>query len=463
MAEFDEYAYLEKQMDRKGHANGTRSDDRHRSRDDKDRHKSRDRDRERGRDRDRDDKHRSKPSRQSRERRPHRSRSREKPSRRERTPPEVVDVKIIMDRNTRRSKGFSYIEYANREDIISALSLTGQLLLGQPVMVKSSEAEKNLAWEAAQQQSATLAQMNALAAGGAGAGPCKLFVGNLHSNIAEADLKQIFEPFGTVELITLQRDATGRSQGIAYVQYGNMSDATKAMQQIDGLEIGNQKVSVKIVALTPAETAAAAVAAHVDLDDAEDDYGGMKLTSNARAALMSRLAGQSAPGGANGASTSYPGAPPVQLSPPAQALTMEQGILGPASPIATPCILLKNMFDPAEETEQDWDQDIAEEAKEECSKYGGVLHVHVDRNSKGFVYLRLSRPCPRIVQYGVGLQILNAEVNLCNLSAQPCSMADTSGVTKLNGTLAGANLGQNCQCQAALWQRPFPRTCTHTL
>lgn len=26
----------------------------------------------------------------------------------------IVDVKIIMDRNTRRSKGFAYIEYANR-------------------------------------------------------------------------------------------------------------------------------------------------------------------------------------------------------------------------------------------------------------------------------------------------------------------------------------------------------------
>lgn len=123
-----------------------------------------------------------------------------------------------MDRNTRKSKGFAYIEYANREDIINALSLTGQLLLAQPVMVKSSEAEKNLAWEAAQQQSATLAQMNALAAGGAGAGPCKLFVGNLHNNIGEQDLRQIFEPFGVVEMVTLQRDSGGRSQGIGYVQ-----------------------------------------------------------------------------------------------------------------------------------------------------------------------------------------------------------------------------------------------------
>ena len=48
-----------------------------------------------------------------------------------------------------------------------------------------------------------------------------------------------------------------------------MSDATKAMQQIDGLEIANQKISVKIAALSAAETAAAAVAAAVDLDDDE--------------------------------------------------------------------------------------------------------------------------------------------------------------------------------------------------
>lgn len=52
-------------------------------------------------------------------------------------------------------------------------------------------------------------------------------------------------------------------------RFGNMSDATKAMQQIDGLEIANQKISVKIAALSPAETAAAAVAAAVDLDDDE--------------------------------------------------------------------------------------------------------------------------------------------------------------------------------------------------
>ncbi len=36
------------------------------------------------------------------------------------------------------------------------------------------------------------------------------------------------------------------------------------------------------------------------------------------------------------------------LSKDAQALQLEQGILGPASPIPSPCLLLKNMFNPSE-------------------------------------------------------------------------------------------------------------------
>lgn len=34
----------------------------------------------------------------------------------------------------------------------------------------------------------------------------------------ESDLKQIFEPFGAVDYITLQHDGTGRSQGFGFVQ-----------------------------------------------------------------------------------------------------------------------------------------------------------------------------------------------------------------------------------------------------
>ena len=73
---------------------------------------------------------------------------------------------------------------------------------------------------------------------------------------------------------------------------------------------------------------------------------------------------------------------------PAAAQPITQGVLGPGSPIPTQCLLLKNLFDPATETEDEWWIDIAEDVSDECSKHGKVLHCHVDRESQGFVYLK---------------------------------------------------------------------------
>ena len=39
-----------------------------------------------------------------------------------------------------------------------------------------------------------------------------------HCCAQESDLKQIFEPFGAVDYITLQHDGAGRSQGFGFVQ-----------------------------------------------------------------------------------------------------------------------------------------------------------------------------------------------------------------------------------------------------
>lgn len=65
-----------------------------------------------------------------------------------------------------------------------------------------------------------------------------------------------------------------------------------------------------------------------------------------------------------------------------------QGVLGPASPIPTDCVLLKNMFSPAEETEAGWPEEIAADVSAECAKHGAVKHCWVDAASDGFVYLR---------------------------------------------------------------------------
>ena len=74
----------------------------------------------------------------------------------------------------------------------------------------------------------------------------------------------------------------------------------------------------------------------------------MKLTAQSRAALMSKLAANAGIDMSNVPQLPQLGLPfPAAAQGVPEALALEQGVLGPASPIPTQCILLKNMFDPA--------------------------------------------------------------------------------------------------------------------
>lgn len=341
------------------------------------------------------------------------------------------DIKIIADKTTGRSKGFAYVEFQRKEDVINALALTGQLLNGQPVMVKMSEAEKNLAWEAAEQAKRQQKEYEALmgpaalvpllppmpAAPGMGgfvapaapvvtAGPARLSLANLPTSITENDLRPIFEPFGNLDFVTLQRDTSARPTGNGFVQYQLLSDATKAKENLHGLDLVGHKLGVTWASMdAPLEAMAIAPPPPPlpmpppqmqmpplaePLDETADGTGGggLKLTGQSRAALMSKLAANAGLDTSNVPQLPVPQAP-VQPQVPT-ALSLEQGLLGPASPIPTQCLLLKNMFDPAEEEGPNWDQEIAEDVGGECSKYGPVEHVYVDQHSRGFVYVKFS-------------------------------------------------------------------------
>lgn len=91
--------------------------------------------------------------------------------------------------------------------------------------------------------------------------PCSLYVGSLHFNLTESDIKQVFEVFGELEFVDLHRDPmTGRSKGYAFVQwvppslnedflpdersrYKRAEDARMALQQMEGFELAGRTVS----------------------------------------------------------------------------------------------------------------------------------------------------------------------------------------------------------------------------
>uniref|UniRef100_A0A5B7AU51 Putative RNA-binding protein 39 n=1 Tax=Davidia involucrata TaxID=16924 RepID=A0A5B7AU51_DAVIN len=301
----------------------------------------------------------------------------------------VRDVRVIMDRNSRRSKGVGYIEFYDSMSVPMAIALSGHLLLGQPVMVKPSEAEKNLV-----QSNATGGGSGALA-GPYGAVDRKLYVGNLHFNMTEFQLKQIFEAFGTVELVQLPTDPeTGHCKGFGFVQFAQLEHA-KAAESLNGkLEIAGR--TIKVSSVTDHVGVQDSGAKTADFDD--DDGGGLSLNAQSRAMLMQKL-------DRSGFTTSFGGSIGVPVhngsAPNQQAVSLP--VNGPAAalqgqivaslasePIGNPseCLLLKNMFDPATETEPEFDLDIKEDVQDECSNYGRVKHIYVDKNSAGYVYLR---------------------------------------------------------------------------
>lgn len=274
----------------------------------------------------------------------------------------VREAKVITDRISRRSKGVGYVEFIDLDTVQKALALTNTKLLGIPILVQYTEAEKNR-----QARDGTGGPTQGQAAG--------LYVGSLNFALTESDIRQVFQPFGQVELVDLHKDPiTGKSKGFAFVQFRDPKDAMEALQKMNNFNLAGREIKVGMVA---------------------------------------ERAGTMGGGGGGGSSTSYPGRQdPSALDDGTggnlnqisrielmQKLSRSDGPLAgiPAAPLFRPNIpqatsrniLLKDAFNPEEETERDWDVELRDDVKGEVeSKYGKVGEIFVVKESAGEIYIR---------------------------------------------------------------------------
>ncbi|CAO3573344.1 unnamed protein product [Mortierella alpina] len=295
----------------------------------------------------------------------------------------VRTAHIIEDRNTGRSKGVGYVEFYDEDSVVKAIALSGQKLLGIPVIAKHTESEKNrLALQAATQAADIEA---AVKAAPADLSQHRLYVGSVNFDLAEDDLKQVLEPFGPIEFIKLHRDAeTGKSKGFAFVQYKNAEDAKQAMERMNGYELAGRSIKVGLVtdkgSITQNNTSYqynnSQINNSIRMDDS--DTAGYAMTSQSRAELMQKLARGDASLGATSASVPAVAPAPVTSFAP------------PRLPVVMPSrsVLLKNMFTDEDKTEPEWAKELEEDVKEEAEKSGPVVHIHVEQESPGEIYLK---------------------------------------------------------------------------
>jgi cold-inducible RNA-binding protein len=73
----------------------------------------------------------------------------------------------------------------------------------------------------------------------------RLFVGNLPFSATEESLREIFGPFGEVGEVRIMTDRdTGKSRGFAFVEMVQDEDATKAVDGLNGKDMGGRALTV---------------------------------------------------------------------------------------------------------------------------------------------------------------------------------------------------------------------------
>ncbi len=75
----------------------------------------------------------------------------------------------------------------------------------------------------------------------------KMFVGNLSFNTTENELQDAFAAHGTVAEVNLMVDRmTGRPRGFAFVTMATPEEAQKAIEAMNGAEVGGRPLTVNI-------------------------------------------------------------------------------------------------------------------------------------------------------------------------------------------------------------------------
>ncbi|KIW18977.1 hypothetical protein PV08_03266 [Exophiala spinifera] len=324
----------------------------------------------------------------------------------------VKEAQIVKDRVSGRSKGVGYVEFKDEDSVPLAIQMTGQKLLGIPIIAQLTEAEKN---RQARNPEASSSNHNSVPFH-------RLYVGNIHFSITEQDLQNVFEPFGELEFVQLQKDDTGRSRGYGFVQFRDPNQAREALEKMNGFDLAGRPIRVGLGndKFTPESTAnllqrfqgqnqtgyqgsafsgSGGRGAHAGgsggtfdraggrdndkgtggasaLDDT--DVAGVNFNNYSRDALMRKLARTD---DSNAESEKKPIVPKKESKP--LPVNVSQ---------ASRCVLLRNMFDPAEEEGDSWVKELEDDVRAECEeKYGHVVHISLDPNTQGDIYLKFER------------------------------------------------------------------------
>ncbi|KAJ5099501.1 Nucleotide-binding alpha-beta plait [Penicillium argentinense] len=78
-------------------------------------------------------------------------------------------------------------------------------------------------------------------------GLTKVRVENLHYDVSEGELEELFERIGPVTELNVAYDRAGRSEGVAYITYKHLKDAHESIERFDGANAKGQPIRLSLI------------------------------------------------------------------------------------------------------------------------------------------------------------------------------------------------------------------------
>ncbi|PWA84250.1 splicing factor U2af large subunit B [Artemisia annua] len=148
-------------------------------------------------------------------------------------------------------KKFAFVEMRSVEEASNAMALDGIIFEGAPVKVRRpSDYNPSLAATLGPSQPNPNLNLGAvgLTPGSAGGleGPDRIFVGGLPYYFTEAQVRELLESFGALRGFDLVKDReTGNSKGYAFCVYQDLSVTDIACAALNGIKMGDKTLTVR--------------------------------------------------------------------------------------------------------------------------------------------------------------------------------------------------------------------------
>ena len=261
----------------------------------------------------------------------------------------VIACQINMDKN------FAFLEFRSVDECTQAMAFDGLLFNGQSLKIRRPRDYQPLPGTLENPSVTVLGVISTQV----NDSPDKLYVGNLPTVLQEDKVKELLSSFGPLKAFNLVMEVgSALSKGYAFCEYLNLVDTENAIKGLNSLEIGGKNLIVQRASIGKNPLA----------------HGGMLTTMH------------------------IPGADIGDLK-------------NNINEDSCPVLCLSNMVTIEDlENEEDY-EDIMEDIKEECGKFGTVISLEIPRPIQGVEVRGVGQI---FVEFASSEDCKNAEKNLTN-------------------------------------------------